>query len=245
MAERVPLLLIFGACAASAFAQPAREVIAQGNDAARTGDWARAAEAYQSAATLDEGALAAEAAYNRARALQGRGDTQAAVEAYREAATLASGKPELAARSMFNLAGIAVEEAEAAAMDNPGSAISAYRDAAGLFREAYRLNPGDAEAARNLEAVHQRIADLREQIRKQQEMQEKLQQLADDLQQLNVQQQDQDQPQEQRSEGEQSTQGEGQKQEGAEEPPSQPQQQQQREGRQQDSVSEQAQQAAQ
>lgn len=163
----------------------AREMLAQGNQAANAGDWSRAAEIYASVETMDEGALAPEAAYNRARALHALDQLDAATGAYRQAARAASERPDLASRAMFNLGDIGATKAEGLAPQDPSAAIAQYKEAASLYRAAYRLNPSDADAARNLEAVNRRIHELKEQIQRQKEMQEQLQELANDLQDLN------------------------------------------------------------
>jgi Ca-activated chloride channel family protein len=148
--------------AGPAAAQSLREAIERGNALLAEGKPAEALAAYDGAAAR-HGATP-ELDFNRACALAAAGQFERAEALFREVDRRAAGtSPSLAAAARYNLGALAYRQGQrAAARGDAGAARQHLERAESLFRSARRLEPNDADAARNVELARREARRLEE-----------------------------------------------------------------------------------
>ncbi|MEM7433848.1 MAG: hypothetical protein AAF436_01760 [Myxococcota bacterium] len=168
---------------------------------------------------------------NRGLALLAQDSTEQAKEAFVAAADPAAPK-EVRGDAYYDLGVAFAREGDAlAAKDEYEPAMANYREAVDAFKRSLRVQPGNRDAAWNLEYALQRI---REQEEKQQDQQQQDQQQQDQQQQDQQQQDQQQQDQQQQDQQQQDQQQQDQQQQDQEQQDQQQQDQQQQDQQQKD-----------
>jgi len=194
----VARLVLIGWLAGTALGAPGDGAVRDGNALYRAGDYEDAIQAYENAG--DESALAL---FNRACALQRLGRDEEARELLQRVDAMTR-RNDLAASARYNLGAASTQQARALAGEGQApEALDAYRRASRLFRDAYAMNPGDRDAARNIEVVGREAKALIEQMRAQQQA---MQEMADQLENLQQQQQQESEQNQQQSSSQQQQQ---------------------------------------
>lgn len=115
--------------------------------------------------------LAPTLGFNRGCAQLAAGDAAAAEKTFLEVDASATDLSVRAA-ARYNLGQIVAKRAESLAEKQPDQAIETYRQAERHFRNALADQPGNADAAHNVEVVQRAIAKLQEQQKQQQQQQQ-------------------------------------------------------------------------
>lgn len=152
------VLVIF---TAAAFADAARSLVERGNRAYHRGEFDRALEAYQQAASLQP--EAAEIWFNVGNAYYRLGDYRAAMDAYEQAAVRSRSKA-LEARSKFNQGNACLRQALAGEAD-PSQALEGLRTSVRLYQDALQLDPSLNDARHNIEVARRLIKEFEERQR--------------------------------------------------------------------------------
>jgi len=154
--------LVVGACAAGASGDEWRRLAERGIEAFEAGRYA------QAVSRLDEARNAAdqpvpEVLYNLACAHAAGGDFALAEPVFREADRLAASR-EVRVRSRFNLGHALFAHGRSLVRTDVGQAIEVMIDSSRAYKAAWRLDPSDARAAKNVEIVRRHIQLLRDQL---------------------------------------------------------------------------------
>ncbi|MCC6323053.1 MAG: hypothetical protein IT438_16640 [Phycisphaerales bacterium] len=198
------LSLAFGLTpAATAQPAPPRELTARAASAFESGRYADALRDLDQARGLVDPAqpeLAAQLDFNRSCALLRLEKPAEAEKILRDLDTRRGLDRTLRAEVRYNLGLLEAQHAETLAKSDPPKAIEALRSAERRFRNALADSPGDADAARNIDIVQRRRAELMKQQEQQQQKKEQ-QDKSDKQDQHKQHQQQQDQhKQDQKSE---------------------------------------------
>jgi Ca-activated chloride channel family protein len=170
---------------------------------------------------------------NRGLALLGEGDGETAKEAFVAAAAPSSSAP-LRAAAYYDLGLTFAREGDALSeQQEHETAIAQYREAADAFKRSLRIQPGNRDAAWNLEYALQRIRE-QEQEQEQQDQEQQDQEQQDQEQQDQEQQDQEQQDQEQQDQEQQDQQQQDQQQQDQQQQDQQQQDQQQQDQQQQD-----------
>jgi tetratricopeptide (TPR) repeat protein len=160
------LILVCVAVPLSAHAESARSLTARGNELYARGEYDKALEAYEQAAT--EQPDSAEIWFNKGNAYFQKGDYEKAREAY-ETAAMRTRDPSLEAGSHFNLGNTAFFDGQKQLGQEPKKALSQFESSVRHYQEALRVEPGFADAAKNIEVVRVKMKDVLDLIKKQEE----------------------------------------------------------------------------
>ena len=137
------------------FFDPFHENVEKGNRAATEGQADEALQRYGEAARVDPSSAIPD--FNRGRVLAQQGETDAALDAFRAAS--ASGDAAIAADALYNLGNVQLEAQE-------------YEAAIESFLQSLDLDPGDADARRNLEIALARLEEQQQQEEQEQDQQQ-------------------------------------------------------------------------
>jgi Ca-activated chloride channel family protein len=152
--------------AGSAGAESARDLVATGNSLYVAGDYDKALEAYNQAAT--EQPDAGEPLFNKGNAYFQKGEFDKAREAYQSAA-LKTKDLSLEAAAQYNLGNTLFTEAQKQLESEPQKALSQFGQSIHHYQEALRLAPRFQEAAQNIEVARITMKDLADRIKKAEE----------------------------------------------------------------------------
>lgn len=180
LAATYVLSLAFGLTpAATAQPAPPRELTARAASAFESGRYADALRDLDQARGLVDPAqpeLAAQLDFNRSCALLKLEKPAEAEKVLRDLDARRGLDRTLRAEVRYNLGLLEAQHAETLAKSDPPRAIEALRSAERRFRNALADSPGDADAARNIDIVQRRRAELMKQQEQQEQQQEKEQQ---------------------------------------------------------------------
>jgi Ca-activated chloride channel family protein len=118
----------------------------------------------------DQAQLKPTLVFNRGCAQLAAGDSTAAEKTFLDVDASAA-DPSLRAAARYNLGQIACKQAEPMVEKDKAAAIETYRRAERHFRNALADQPGNADAARNIEVVQRKIAKLLDEQKKQEQQQ--------------------------------------------------------------------------
>ncbi len=181
--------------------------VRRGNALMSKQEYTAALEAYDSAAEELPGSKGVQ--LNRGLALLAQGSTELAKEAFLAAAD-PSAPTHTRADAYYDLGVAYAREGDALAeQEDHKRATASFREAADAFKRSLRLQPGDRDAAWNLEYALQRI---REQEEKQQQQEQEQEQQQQQEQEQDQQQQQEQEQQEQEQDQQQQQEGQGQEQ---------------------------------
>lgn len=167
-----------GVTAARASESP-RDLVRRGNERFHAREFDRARQDYTRAAEADPALL--EAVFNDGVARFEQGDYDGAEKSFRRI-DAAPGAGQLAAAARYNLGLTEMARLQAAEERTPDHSLPILQRAASNFRSALDLDPDDLEAARNLEVTRGAIRSVQQELQRQQELQQKLDELASRLQ---------------------------------------------------------------
>jgi hypothetical protein len=174
-AERV--YLVAGLWLSSpAWAQSAFDLLTRGNQKFAAKEYDGAADLYRRAQSAKNPPTAAAALYNEGCALLEQGKADDAAARFREADAGAGHDTDLSARARFNLGQSLFRQAGAAQEKQAERALELLRQSAGAFRSVLEVNPGDADAARNVEIARRLMKQVEDKQRQEQQKQEQAQQ---------------------------------------------------------------------
>jgi tetratricopeptide (TPR) repeat protein len=150
----------------SVSAESARDLVASGNSLYAAGDYDKALEAYDQAAT--EQPDAGEPLFNKGNAYFQKAEFEKAREAYQSAA-LKTKDLSLEAAAHYNLGNTVFAEAQKQSANEPQKALSQFGQSIHHYQEALRLDPRFQEAAQNIEIARITMKDLADRIKKAEE----------------------------------------------------------------------------
>lgn len=188
------VLMMASLCAA----ESARQAVRAGNELYAKKDWQGAISAYEKATADEPGAIVPE--FNRANALFQSGDLAAANEAYKEVAAESRDLP-IVARAKYNLGNCYFKEGMRQRDSDLQKSVDSLKEAIESWRGTLEIQPGNRNAAHNIEVARLTIKEIMDEIKKQQEQQKQDPNSAQQQnQQQNQQQQGDQQQQQQQSE---------------------------------------------
>ncbi|MFW6286611.1 MAG: tetratricopeptide repeat protein, partial [Candidatus Sumerlaeota bacterium] len=145
-------------------------------------DAAAALEAYENAIGLDS--ASPEAKFNAGCAHYALGEYDEALRRFRDTVATPGTESELLDQAEYNIGRTLLERGQRDLQSNPQQAMQSLEQAEELFEGVARQRPEDRDAVRNLEFTRQTLRNLRDEMRRQEQMQQAQQQIADDLNEL-------------------------------------------------------------
>lgn len=222
--------------AASATAQSYRGLVNDANEAYRQQKYDAARDGYAKASREKPDRI--ESWFNSGNTAYRTDDIQTALKQYEEAGKRARSKEEVAG-ALYNAGNVFLNAAEKGA-DNPvlkqaagGDAaklrMEGYRQAIGMYKQALKLHPSDADARYNLTYARKKLEELQQQQQNQNQNQDKKQENQDEEQdQQNQDKSKQEEQQKQDKQDQQQQQQQNQKDQQQKDKAKQDQQQQQK-----------------
>ncbi len=186
-------LILFLATAVSTGAEPVREMISAGNELYAAGEYTEAINKYNEALVEQPGAV--EPKFNKANSYYRLDDLGEAIDLFQEVAA-ESKNMSLVAKAKYNLGNCLFQQGTKQRDSDLRKAVEEMEKSIGCWRGVLDIEPENQKAAKNIEVARLTLKDLLDQLKKQQEEQDKQQQQNQSDQQ-NQQQQDQGQDQQQ------------------------------------------------
>ena len=158
-------IAIFALAAAPAvFAQSARGLVRQGNEAYQEEEYSNALESYEKAAEQAPGSP--HIWFNRGSALYKEGQYDKAMDAFEQAA-LSSDDPLIESLSKFSQGNTSFRKGVTQQEANPQQALASVERGVQLYQDALKVNPGLNDARHNIEVARRTIQRLMEQLKNQ------------------------------------------------------------------------------
>jgi Ca-activated chloride channel family protein len=178
--KKLVLLLVVFFCIDADAGQSARELVGRGNKLYNAGKYNEAAGEYEKA--IVENPQSLEPKFDKANSFYMLEDFEKAKELYRKVSA-ESRDMKLVAKAKYNLGDCFFRQGEKQKDSNLQKAVEDYLTAISFWRQALEIEPGNVNAAKNIEVARLIIKDIQDQINKQKQQQQQQQKKDQQLQQ--------------------------------------------------------------